>query len=1336
MAKRGTRVGNAYIALTVDGDNINKDIADSLDDVDYDALGDKHSRDYLERIDKNLKKGLGKDFKKHMKNMDKALAVDDLVAARTSKMLAKAVDKGQLDTLFKKVGRDAGAKFGKEFDDVVKVSVMNSLERALNDAARNGNKASLKDILFTKDGAHILGPAFDRAVRDAERGIKQLAATREREYAKLFDTIERMEEAAAKASADREQAWIKANEKMRLDWIRESAKERDRLAAASQSRTEQWERANEKFKLEGIKNIAAQREKNEKAIHALIERSTANQARREKLIWDVRNKSAKAHAKYLRDLDRGRIDAFGNAVSGNRTVEKSFLGSLLGSMMSGRAFGRGSRMDGLHYIGGLMGLLVKTVVGGMKLIGKAVSTFATAFSRGMENAGASATNLQRIMSGFVSVGSGMMSAIGQLIATGPAGLAALAAMLAMVAVSAGVVFAAIVVLASAISALAGIVTAFVGVLTLGLVGGLTVLGATIGPVIAAAGLLTAAFMSLTDAQKKTMKEAFTPLREQMVGIGQVILEDLIPAFQQWSSNLQRAVQLTVPAASVMGAAFAEAGNIITAALSGPGFQNFATMMAVYLPRIVINLSTAFGNFMNGLMGMFASLTPLVLRFTQYLSDVTARFSEWANSAEGQNSIVNFAEKAVVALQSLWGFIVATGGLLRDLLWNDTMQSEGVAMFDGMIQGIDRLRVAVQEMVADGRMQKWMEEARDFGSALWAVIVALGGTFQALSDSGTIEAVSNGLRTFAGWLDEANRWIEPLAKGVGIILPPAFEALLAPINLARAGLENFIWTVDQTIAAIGRIPLLGRAAKLLGITGGGGSSPAPRVAPTPFASGLVGPRSDFNRSTKPTSRFTLPKFTLPKLPSANDLITSGRTALAGTNLKTPGSAGSSASRASAPDWVNPYKGWAESLIRSGPSVAAEVRKALRGINKSVKAAVKDATKAVGSAEARQALQGMITSMKDTGKSMIETARSDLDTAARSLASATTPEAAAEAMRDVKRAQKAITAAQKAQQQIRNAAARLARQKIVTSFNVKDLLAGIKVETATLADYARARARMAVKIEKANQKLTEAIALRDDYRTAVTDSIKSFGSLVSAQAQVIDGVEQALTHSDITGNLKDRLAQIKAFQSNMNILISQGLSNAAYKQLIDAGVETGGQYAAAIVAGGVGAVDQTNLLVGQIDTIANSLGVQTSNRMYQAGVDTARGLVEGLSSLDKELDTAAGKLGKIIAKAVKRELNSKSPSRVMISEMDNVGDGVVVGLGAQHRKVDSAAASLAGRISMSSSPQYAMAGGASSTQVSGNPGNSSDPRIRDLHIHTPTTDPKAVAYEALNEIVGRL
>jgi hypothetical protein len=378
------------------------------------------------------------------------------------------------------------------------------------------------------------------------------------------------------------------------------------------------------------------------------------------------------------------------------------------------------------------------------------------------------------------------------------------------------------------------------------------------------------------------------------------------------------------------------------------------------------------------------------------------------------------------------------------------------------------------------------------------------------------------------------------------------------------------------------------------------------------------------------------------------------------------------------------------------------------------------------------------MKASASTIVDNARANLDSAASSLSSASSAGAAAKALAEVRASQAALEAALKNQNRIDRMANKLDKQKVVSGNKVKRLLDGLKVQNATLADYAAARDRLTTRLEKANQKLVDAIAMRKNYKSAVKDAAIAFGSILSAQAQTIDGIEQALTATDITTNLQDRLAKIKAFQDNLRILLAQGLSNDAYKQIVDGGVENGSAYAAALVEGGIGAIAQVNSLVSQIDGVANSLGNQTADRLYAAGVSAAQGLVDGLESMSDKLDNAATRLGNAIARAIKKSLGIKSPSRVMRDSMNSVGDGLVLGLDDQHRQVERAANRLSSQIQVAPSAEVARyeAAQARAAMVSGNQPVAAAGTSHTWNIVTPTEDPEAVAREAINEMTGRL
>lgn len=1299
--RRGTRVAQAYIAITADGSNLDDDIAKELDKVDWRKIGDENSKEYWKALERGLEgststgatDGLKRSFRRALKNLEQAIDTDDTIKQSIENMLTVDDNRGMLTRAYKYIARRAGVEYSGEFKKVVEASLQKDLRNALVNAAKAGrfNEDTFRELLGrtgTSDGVEIFYPGSA-----IESAIKRVAAVQR--------------EVSEKEQANQE-AWLRDQS---ARWEKET---KDAYKALEQEDAERKKRqdamwiSNIKFAEEFRRQRAKQQD---------------DEAKADKKLWDDRNMRARVHAQVLRQMSEG-VDL---GQFGDRRRRDDNMANRLGQLT-----GMGARNNFLN----LMGRTVRTVTRmttGLIRSFQSVTTFATSmfgtFQTGWKSVGEGASFVQKAMSGFGAVGSRMGAMFARLLTNIPALLAALAllgaALMAITFVASMVV--------SAIAALLGIMTAFVSTIVSGATAALFVLAGAFSAVVAAGGLLTAAFMSMTDAQKNYLKDAFIPLREAVVGLGQIMITEMVPAFQTWSDNLQRAVVLAVPAAQRMGQAFAIAGNIITNALSGPGFQRFATAMETYLPGITIKLSQALGNFLNGLMGTFAALMPFVDRFATYLANVTQRFSEWANSAEGQNSIVEFMERAWESMKSLWAGLREFFGWIRDVLFNPAVQEFGNTMFDGLADSFRRLR----DNIADGSLERWMQDAEKFGRALWDAISGLWGIFEALYRSGVIDFVSAALSGL-GWIfgvveDALNGFVDLLngrlpdsLAGAATIFNPLIASLVTVVNMAKVAIKG--------LEILGKIR--GVDPKWFDI-GGALESRTPSFADT-----LIDPRTQHNMdnarggsASSSSSSSSSAREEYERLLAS--LRRGGADALARTTSGSGSSSASNPSRTPTFEWVNPYKAWAESLIKDGPSLSKQIKDAYNKMAKQVGKAIKEAVNADSGADARSALQGMARDLRQTSKGLVETARSSLNSAATALANASTPEAAASALAAVRKAQADLAKAQKNQKRMNAQARILDKQREISSKRVNRLLAGRNAPNATLADYARARERLSNRLEKANQKLADAISMRNEFRNQISNATKAFGAIMTTEAKVVDGVTQALTYSDITENLQDRLDRIRTFQANLRQLQAMGLSDAAYQQIVEAGVEDGSAFAQAMLEGGAGAISQINDLVQGINSSSNALGSEASKVLYQAGVDAAQGLVDGLESLDRKLELAAGRLGKRIAEAVRKELGIKSPSRVLIADMDHVGDGAVIGLDNQHRKVIAASSRLASAIAVS--PEVAAyearqsAATKAETPVSGNNG---DPRFRDLIVHTPTENPKAVAFEVLNEVTARI
>lgn len=1009
------------------------------------------------------------------------------------------------------------------------------------------------------------------------------------------------------------------------------------------------------------------------------------------------------------------------------------------------AFGSGSRNNFIipfqataHLAGGIVNIvdsLTKKIGGLFSRVGQGATEAESAVagvSKGLTDATAAGE-------GAGAAGSKAMAALAE---SGPGA-----------AIAIGVVAAAAVALVSVMSALLAIVVALASTIASALTAAALVGAAGLGALSTAAGLVVVAFTSMTDAQRKVLTTDFKPLKAELTGVGQIMLQQIVPSFDSWAHNISRAIALLGPLAQIMGGPIARSGKILTAALSGPGVQKFINELGVVLPSIITNLSAASGHLLNGLLAVFVPVLPYVQQFARYLDEVTLKFTRWANSAQGQNQIADFVARAVSSLRSLWNFLRQVGGLITDILFSSQGQNAGNSIFDSMANAVRHFRSTINA----ANLERWFKEGTDLASGLGSAFKGLARIISALNSSHAVEFIAASLKVFNG-----------VVKGVAATVDAFNSSLRTTFKLSGlGGLGALFDRLTQTGGFTAR--QLGSVAQALG-----------GVAQTsnPASSGignLVGLMSQLNGTAQSAAGGISGMAAIvqqaaaamigalnPVLgmiafisgggnaPSASQLTASGNAALNATstthggNVKPPPK--------TPQQYHNPYIAFANSLIKNGPSISAQIKNAILSVNKQVANAVAAATRASDVSGVTSGLDTLINSITASGKTAVNNARDALNSAAESLASATSAGAAARALRAVKKAQRDLAAALAAQRTLNNEANMLAGQKVVHGGlsaiinaaigdlqNGKDLptvmanvLSAFKVglggQNATLADFANARNKIAAALQQANQKLADAISLRDSYSTQVSDSIKTFGALTTAQAQVINGVQQALTSNDIVSNLESRLKQIQDFQQNLNLLLAQGLSNDAYKQIVDMGVEAGSQYAAALAQGGSGAVAQVNGLVSSIGDIANTLGTTASSRLYQAGVDAAQGLVDGLTSLSAQLNSAAAQLGTAIANSVKHALGIHSPSTVLRDMMDSVGDGAVLGLDNQQGKVGRAAGRLAAMMAVV--PQGAGSSDAATGSVSGNPVN------HHWHITTPTADPKAVAYEMMNEMTGRL
>ena len=145
-----------------------------------------------------------------------------------------------------------------------------------------------------------------------------------------------------------------------------------------------------------------------------------------------------------------------------------------------------------------------------------------------------------------------------------------------------------------------------------------------------------------------------------------------------------------------------------------------------------------------------------------------------------------------------------------------------------------------------------------------------------------------------------------------------------------------------------------------------------------------------------------------------------------------------------------------------------------------------------------------------------------------------------------------------------------------------------------------------LEDAKTKLTDAQTAFADFAINVSDSIKSAFSFSDAK-----------TAGDETGagflqGLRDQVAGIVKYGSDVKTLLEMGLSQEALQAVLDAGGESGAAIAAELIAGGASAITETNELVKAADNAAKTIGQQAAEQWFQAGVDNAKSYLQGVEA----------------------------------------------------------------------------------------------------------------------------
>ena len=234
--------------------------------------------------------------------------------------------------------------------------------------------------------------------------------------------------------------------------------------------------------------------------------------------------------------------------------------------------------------------------------------------------------------------------------------------------------------------------------------------------------------------------------------------------------------------------------------------------------------------------------------------------------------------------------------------------------------------------------------------------------------------------------------------------------------------------------------------------------------------------------------------------------------------------------------------------------------------------------------------------------------------------------------------------------------------------KELMKGQLKNRAELSKLAKQYSDLAVKIDAAATALEDAKKARDDAAAGIAGD---FGSLPSMLLE--DDADPSKVLENYKKSLGYQAAAVTKYSTTLDQLRALGLDDRLYQKLIDEGVGAQ-EFASQLLAGGQAAVTELNGLDGNLAMASKTLGDNGARNLYQAGVDTAQGLLNGLKSQQQAIVDQMGIIARAIVKAIRKALKMKSPSRVMEQLGNYAGEGLAKGLKRSESNVTSAAESM--------------------------------------------------------------
>lgn len=206
---------------------------------------------------------------------------------------------------------------------------------------------------------------------------------------------------------------------------------------------------------------------------------------------------------------------------------------------------------------------------------------------------------------------------------------------------------------------------------------------------------------------------------------------------------------------------------------------------------------------------------------------------------------------------------------------------------------------------------------------------------------------------------------------------------------------------------------------------------------------------------------------------------------------------------------------------------------------------------------------------------------------------------------------------------------------------------------LTDYAKRRDALETRLAAATKSYNDQLKIRNDLASDIKDAVAASADLLS-----LDDAQKASGETMVVA-LQDRLKAVTAFQAGLRDLAARGLDKQTIAELAAQGVDTAGALVQTLTQASTTELNQISGLQQTIRDMAGDTGTKVAGDLYNAGINAAKGLVDGLKSQIKNITKVMTDIANALVKAIKKALGIKSPSKVFAALGTNTALGYVNG-----------------------------------------------------------------------------